>query len=233
MPQSVEGWENMPVLECGEGLVCLNKLPMSRGVMVMPQYWNAGVSGAIPEQYVRESVATRLIKAASLLPRGCGGLLTWDAWRPLEVQNALFDGYYTDIRRANPSLSQAEVEVKAQTFVSLPSEVITRPSPHFTGGSWDGTIIGANGLPLWMGTSFDHFGPEAATNFFEDSSRIKSRMDWVARQNRRLLCYVMKKVGLTNYSEEWWHFDFGNQFWAKVSGGERAFLGPIDLRMLK
>ena len=37
-------------------------------------------------------------------------------------------------------------------------------------------------------------------------------------QNRRLLFNAMVDQGFTNYSEEWWHFDYGNQFWALING---------------
>jgi D-alanyl-D-alanine dipeptidase len=26
----------------------------------------------------------------------------------------------------------------------------------------------------------------------------------------------MHELGFTNYPEEWWHFDYGNQFYAKI-----------------
>lgn len=31
-------------------------------------------------------------------------------------------------------------------------------------------------------------------------------------QNRKILYDAMIIAGFTNYPEEWWHFDFGNQF---------------------
>ncbi|MCG4287414.1 D-alanyl-D-alanine dipeptidase, partial [Lactobacillaceae bacterium KNUT 0156] len=45
------------------------------------------------------------------------------------------------------------------------------------------------------------------------------------RENRRLLYHVMTQAGFTNYIEEWWHFDYGNQNWATVSKRDFAVYG--------
>lgn len=70
-----------------------------------------------------------------------------------------------------------------------------------------------------MGTDFDHFGPEAATRYFEErdvaaKKAIATSDNPVA--NRRLLFNVLSQHGFTNYAEEWWHFDYGNQFWGRI-----------------
>ena len=43
--------------------------------------------------------------------------------------------------------------------------------------------------------------------------------------NRRLLYHVMVSAGFTNYPDEWWHFDYGNQNWALMSGRKAAVYG--------
>lgn len=30
-------------------------------------------------------------------------------------------------------------------------------------------------------------------------------------------------AGFINYPEEWWHFDYGNQFWAKLAGKKAIY----------
>jgi D-alanyl-D-alanine dipeptidase len=37
----------------------------------------------------------------------------------------------------------------------------------------------------------------------------------------------MTSVGFTNYVDEWWHFDFGDQNWAWMSGSDHAIHGKI------
>lgn len=41
----------------------------------------------------------------------------------------------------------------------------------------------------------------------------------------------MTQAGFTNYPEVWWHYDFGNQFWGKITG-EKAKYGLADIEEL-
>lgn len=78
-------------------------------------------------------------------------------------------------------------------------------------------IIRESAVPLNMGTVFDGVHPETATRFYEDMGRSK----WLQNEclhNRRLLWNVMTYAGFSNYPDEWWHFDYGNQFHASRTG---------------
>lgn len=80
--------------------------------------------------------------------------------------------------------------------------------------------------PLDMGTMFDEVAPATALTYFEKATTTE---DKVIRDNRRLLHSVMSRFGFTPYGEEWWHWDYGNQFWAKGKGGSTvAFYGAAD-----
>lgn len=35
-------------------------------------------------------------------------------------------------------------------------------------------------------------------------------------------------VGFTNYSEEWWHYDFNNASWARRVGAQEASYGAVE-----
>lgn len=73
-----------------------------------------------------------------------------------------------------------------------------------------------DGHPLAMGTDFDDFRPQAATRYYEQPGLSGEQRRW--RNNRRLLYHLMAAQGFTNYEEEWWHFDFGNPSWARLTG---------------
>lgn len=83
--------------------------------------------------------------------------------------------------------------------------------------------------PLEMGTVFDDVHPETATRFYEELDQTaltgKQREN---RDGRRLLYDVMTRVGFSNYREEWWHFDFGNQF-DMARTGRQAIYGAATL----
>jgi zinc D-Ala-D-Ala dipeptidase len=222
-----DDWKKIPIKECREPLIALSTLKDTR-ILVEPQYFRKGIPGAIEEVYAREGVVQKLVFAASQLPTGYH-LLVWDAWRPLSVQQALFDGYSQVLREQFPTLSEEEVRLQAGTYVSIPSNHILRPSPHYTGGSVDLTLADAHRRPLPMGTGFDAFTSSSHTRSLEElikKGEYLNEEQQMALSNRRVLYHTMIASGFTNYCEEWWHYDRGNQFWAVVSSNT-AFYGGI------
>jgi len=225
IPKS-DGWKEVQIIECNEALVSLNDKD-SEHVVVVPKYFEQGLPNASPVIYAREGIANKLVEAAKLLPNGYK-LVIWDAWRPLEVQQSLFDEYKDRLRLSNSEKSDDELTILTQTYVSLPSNNPLHPSPHYTGGAVDLSIIDDFGNPLEMGTPFDHFGIEASATYYE---HVDQQADEIIN-NRRLLYSVMTAVGFSPYDEEWWHYDLGNQFDAKRTGKAYAIYGPVELNSL-
>jgi len=217
---SVAGWQSVPIHECHERLVPSSILHPSR-ILVSPHYYLSGIEGAVDDCYIRESVAEMLIRASMNL--SCDyRLVILDAWRPISVQRSLFDGFKHKLAVENPSLNEDELIKIVLKYVSLPSTDPTKPSPHNTGGSVDVSIIGPTGDFLDMGTGFDNFTPRASTRYFEGNGCSTN-----VRDNRRLLYHVMTEAGFTNYDEEWWHYDYGTQFWGRITG-RNALYGGLD-----
>jgi D-alanyl-D-alanine dipeptidase len=220
--KSVFGWKQIEIDECGEPLIELNMLAPGL-IIVDAQYHNRQIRHASDTLYARESVSERLAMASRMLPEE-HRLLIWDAWRPLEVQQALFDSYLEELRKLKSDMPEETLEETAQAYVSLPSSDPCKPSPHYTGGAVDLTIMGPDEMPLLMGTEFDHFGEEASTLYFEN--RPLQQGEKLLRNNRRLLYHTMVNADFSGYDEEWWHFDFGNQFDAARTGKTNAIFGP-------
>ena len=86
------------------------------------------------------------------------------------------------------------------------------------------TLIDQDNNDLNMGTVFDDFRPIAQTRYFET---VDDGFSQTVLENRRLLYHMMVRAGFTNYSSEWWHFDYGNQFWATYSNTV-AIYGGIE-----
>jgi D-alanyl-D-alanine dipeptidase len=199
-------------------------------ILMRPEYFRQGLPGAINEIYAREGVIQNLLLAASRLPTGYY-LLVWDAWRPLSVQQALFDRHCQALRRRYRSLTEDELRRKAENYVSLPSKHLLHPSPHYTGGALDLTLADALGRPLPMGTEFDAFSSLSSTRALEvciENGELLNEEEQAGLHNRRVLYHAMTTSGFTNYREEWWHYDYGDQFWAAASGSDRAFYGGIE-----
>lgn len=202
------GWKEVPIVENGEPLVLLNG--MHPKILVASQYHLQGIPFATPEQFARQGVADRLVEAARILPDETS-LVIWDAWRSLEVQQSLFDTFKEQLHQAHEDWDDERLITETQTYVSLPSRVASRPSPHNTGGAIDLSLCDMSGNPLPMGVPFDHFGPESAANYLE-SHQDSNGLSPEARANRRILYHAMTQAGFSSYHEEIWHFDFGNQF---------------------
>ena len=52
--------------------------------------------------------------------------------------------------------------------------------------------------------------------------------DEEARANRRLLHWVMAEEGFEGLPDEWWHFSWGDQMWAKLAGADAAHYGLAE-----
>jgi len=76
---------------------------------------------------------------------------------------------------------------------------IAERSGHSRGSTVDLTIVDNTTFKeLDMGTPYDFFGPESATNFIGITDKQRS--------NRLLLLETMTRNGFKNYSKEWWHY---------------------------
>jgi D-alanyl-D-alanine dipeptidase len=224
--RSVDGWKNVKIHECYDAMTMLDNYSLEF-IKVYPQYYLQKIPYAVENCYCRKEVANLLLKAAENLPNGYKFLI-WDAWRPTKVQNALFEKYKDDIKDKT-DLTGVELDEAVQKYVSLPSTDKLKPSPHLTGASIDLTIIDKNGNELDMGTGFDYFGSEAQTDFYEIKSSIFGK-EVIIKQNRRLLYNILTNAGFTNYPYEWWHYDYGNQFWGVLTNKEAIYnkiISPI------
>jgi len=193
---------------------------------VKMQYPLRGHKTAVEQCYVRHEVYEMLQQAASYLPPGFR-IRLWDAWRPLALQQELFDALSRQIteRFDLARLDEAQRLAVISQYVSLPSDNRQNPPLHTTGGAVDVTLLDAAGNELDMGTPFDSFTPDSATAYFEShpcSGHI--------RQNRRLLYYCMTRAGFENLPSEWWHYDYGDRAWAYYRGLPALYTGIFDLK---
>ncbi len=219
--QSLGNWKHTPIYENGERLVALNRFSNILRLRIDPTYFRRGIPGAIPDIYVRESVLLKIEKALNMLPKNME-LVIWDGWRSLTTQQVLFDMFKSSISSKNPNLPEEELIKRTSVYVSLPSSDSTQPPPHNTGGAIDLTVAYRGGDLLKMGTDFDDFTEKARTVFFEQNNSALTEREIIWRENRRLLYAIMTEVGFTSYPEEWWHFDYGDQFWANMTGSPHA-----------
>jgi D-alanyl-D-alanine dipeptidase len=51
-----------------------------------------------------------------------------------------------------------------------------------------------------------------------------------ARARRDILAAALTRAGLVNYPTEWWHWSYGDRYWALLTGAPAALYGPVDVR---
>ena len=122
-------------------------------------------------------------------------LKIFDAYRPQMSVN-YFINWSKDLSDTiNKSIYYPTIK-KSQLF---PLGYIAERSGHSRGSTVDLTIVDNRTFrELDMGTPYDFFGPESATNFINITDEQRS--------NRILLLETMTRNGFENYSKEWWHY---------------------------
>lgn len=192
-------------------------------IIFSPVYYLNGIPGAISKCYLRETVAEKIINISNNLPNGYK-LKIFDAWRPIEVQKYLFENYKNKLKKDNENLSEDELNILTKQFVSLPTNDIYDAPVHCTGGAVDLTLVNKNGIELDMGTEFDDFSEKANTDYFEIDN-----LSFEVKNNRRLLCKIMRDAGFTSFENEWWHFDYGDKFGAKRTNNFILYHGIFNI----
>lgn len=195
----------------------------SNRIIIEMQYAKQGIPEAVQACYLRQEVYRRLLQAAEKLPAGYR-FKVFDGWRPLSVQKFLFEAYRERITKQYRNLPRNEVEKIVDTFVFPPSEDVNFPPPHTTGGAIDLTIVDEKNRELDMGSTFDEFGDSAHTRFFERKNSA------AVADHRRMLYNVMISEGFTNLPTEWWHYDYGTNFWAFYSDCPAKYTGAFSER---
>ncbi|MFE6687647.1 M15 family metallopeptidase [Streptomyces sp. NPDC057743] len=200
---------NIPVLECGEPLV---EIGVDAGITLDPRERDeAGEYGR-----VRAGVLERLRAASERLPAGVGFLVI-EGHRSPEEQARRFARYADRLRRSGIT-DPVERRRRASAFVS-PVEV----APHCAGAALDLTHIDADGVELDMGRPVNghRTGDERACPL--DAPGLSA----AARKNRDLLAERLGAEGFVNYPSEWWHWSYGDRYWALMRGVSAAVYGPV------
>ncbi|GAB1692191.1 M15 family metallopeptidase [Krasilnikovia sp. M28-CT-15] len=166
---------------------------------------------------LRAGLAARLVDAQRALPGGLR-LLIVEGYRPSAAQQRIFTGYRDELRRRHPGWPEDRLLVETSKFVS-PVQV----APHSTGGAVDLTLCSADGAELDMGTALDATPLASGNACFTAAPQISA----TARRHRGLLIDALTAVGLVNYPTEWWHWSYGDRYWAITTNASHALYGPV------
>ncbi|GGN75300.1 D-alanyl-D-alanine dipeptidase [Streptomyces albiflavescens] len=201
----------IPVVDCGEPLRDVRaKAPFPVDARRQDD------SGAYAQ--LREGVLRRLVEAGALLPDGVR-LLFVEGFRPPSLQRLYFERYAGELRAAHPDWDPERVRDAASRYVS-PPEI----APHSAGAAVDLTLVDADGHELDMGTRVNANPEESDGACYTDADNIGA----TARAHRQLLAAALTAAGLVNYPTEWWHWSYGDRYWALATGADQAIYGPWE-----
>jgi zinc D-Ala-D-Ala dipeptidase len=169
-----------------------------------------------PRVLVRAGLASRLVDARAALPSGVD-LRVIEGYRSVADQRAIIDGYTRELRALHPDADEPELTRLYSRFVA-PVAV----APHVAGAAVDLTLTDGDG-DLWMGTPVDATPEQSDGACFFDAD-----VDATARRNRTILADALTAAGLVNYPTEWWHWSYGDRYWALLTGADHAVYGPVE-----
>ncbi len=166
---------------------------------------------------VRAGLRDRLVLAATALPPGFG-LCVVEGHRSVGDQQAIIDRYAAQLRSTHPWVDDTELHRLTSRFVS-PVAV----APHLAGAAVDLTLVDATGRRLDLGTEIDATPEESDGQCFFDAPGLSVPV----RARRALLADALGGAGLVNYPTEWWHWSYGDRYWALTAGAPAACYGPV------
>jgi zinc D-Ala-D-Ala dipeptidase len=183
---------------------------------VSPAYRARGYERALADVWLRAEVAARVKRAAAALAVLELGLVVWDGWRSLELQQQLWEEYRAQLAAAT-GLEGEELDARTRGFVSPVSAL----PAHSTGGAVDLSLCSLEGEPLEMGGEFDELSERSHPGFYERPGLGQAEREF--RDRRRLLAGAMDEQGFERLPSEWWHFEYGTPSWAQWTGKPPLF----------
>jgi D-alanyl-D-alanine dipeptidase len=160
----------------------------------------------------------RLVRAADALPAGLR-LRIIEGYRPPALQRQYFHTYLSSLRPAHPGTDHEGLRKLASRYVS-PPEI----APHPAGAAVDLTLCTEDGQELDFGTRVNADPEESNGACYTDHPSVSED----ARRNRAVLAAALSTAGFVNYPTEWWHWSYGDRYWAMATGAPTALYGPCE-----
>jgi D-alanyl-D-alanine dipeptidase len=197
----------VPVIDCGEPLLTAG-----------PEFRRSSLKED-HEPYrsrLRSRVLERLGVAQQALPSGLR--LCWvEGHRRFPLQEQYFQEYRQQLTDADPALDPEASYQLASRYVSPPAI-----APHVSGAAIDLTLCTEDGAELDLGTPVN-----ASPEDSDGACYFSAPVSPTARQNRGILAAALGAAGLVNYPTEWWHWSYGDRYWALHTGHTHALYGPV------
>jgi zinc D-Ala-D-Ala dipeptidase len=204
----------LPVAECGEALCDLRTVAAIR---LDPRLSDPHGHYAM----LRCGLVDRLVTAQTLLPASLRFLVI-EGYRPPSLQEQYFNAHLDRLRQRHPDWTPQHLRREASRYIAPPDAAPPDAAPHVAGRAVDLTLATTAGTELWLGTAVNDTDTEACHTAYPD-------LDDQARHHRATLAKALSAAGFVNYPAEWWHWSYGDRYWAHATGEATAIYGPMTL----
>lgn len=178
--------------------------------------------------WMRSQVFERLLSAQDNLPKGIRFCL-YEAYRSLTLQGALFDTRHALLTAQHPDYSEKQLFEKTMELISPLNNLDGSRNipPHSTGAAVDVYLVDEQGIELDMGIHPKDWMLDTEVVLSPtDSPFISSQ----AKRNRQIMCEALIHAGFCNYPTEYWHWSYGDRYWAYHNQKPYALYGCIHLK---
>lgn len=210
--------QKMSIQECGEKMTDITKENANIVVATKKDY--SQIISFPCSSFVRKSVMDKLSQAQKHLPNGIKFKIL-EGYRPISVQKMLFEERKERLAKKHPEWDEKHLSQETALFIAPWNNT----PPHSTGGAFDLTLITDRGEELDMGTDLD----EVYADIFDDACFTDAEVSQKARENRKILMSVLLKEGFVNYPAEWWHWSYGDRYWALLNKKPHAIYGSAEV----
>lgn len=186
--------------------------------------------GASPEiednqtyTWMRYTVYKKLKEAQSRLPVKYR-LCLYEAYRCPRLQDQLFKQHLANIHQHYPKMDHEQAFKEACKLFS-PLYLLDGSEnipPHSTGAAIDVYLVSPEGMVLDMGIHPKDWKLDMDASL---SLTASDKISVEARKHRNMMSHALHSVGFVNYPTEYWHWSYGDRYWAYAKQRSYALYG--------
>jgi D-alanyl-D-alanine dipeptidase len=214
-----ESVTSIPIIDCAEDILDIkNQSEIA-----------FGLPPEIPDNSdytkMRITIYNKLREAQSRLPHGLK-LKLYEGYRSIELQEKLFNMRFKILKRLNSNWSDDEVFKETTRMVSPVNNKDGSKNipPHSTGAAVDVYLVNHNGEIIDMGMEVKDWPQDVDGELSQTNSNQVSE---TAIIYRRIMAEALHSVGFVNYPMEYWHWSYGDRYWAFLAHKPYAIYGIV------
>lgn len=172
---------------------------------------------------IRKSVYDRLKIAQAKLPKGLK-LCLYEGYRNPIMQASIFRLHFQQVQAAHPDFSYEDL-FRETTKMVAPARNIDGSEnnpPQSTGGAIAVYLIDESGKPVNMGIQPKDWSKDKDGSL---SRTFSGNISYEEQQNRDIMSEALRNAGFVNYPSFYWHWSYGDQYWAHETQQDHAIYG--------